>query len=106
MDCKEFEKLIPDFIGDRLEPRQLKKFIGHADACAECREELTIQILVMEGMARLEDGAAFDLSKEVETRLEEARRSVMTYDTLKCIEITMKFFALAGLTAIVLLLLF
>lgn len=106
MDCKEFEKLIPDFIEDRLEHRLLKKFIRHADACAECKEELTIQILVMEGMVRLEDGAAFDLSKEVERRLEEARRSIMTYNTLKCIEITMKIFALAGLAAIVLLLLF
>lgn len=106
MDCKEFEKLIADFIGDRLDHRQLKKFIRHADACADCREELTIQILVMEGMARLEDGAAFDLSKEVERRLEEARRGILTYDTLKCIEITMKVLALAGLAVIVLLLLF
>lgn len=105
MDCKEFEKRIPDFIENRLEQKLLKRFIRHAESCAECREELTIQILVLEGMARLEDGAAFDLSGEVETRLETARRSIKIYDTLKCIEITMKIFTLAGLAVIILLLL-
>lgn len=106
MDCKEFEKRIPDFIGDRLEHKDLKKFIRHEESCEECREELTIQILIMEGMARLEDGAAFDLSKEVEMRMEAARHSIAVYNTLKCIEITMKVFTLAGLAAIALLLLF
>ena len=35
-----------------------------------------IQFLVTEGMQRLEDGDAFDLQRELEIRLTEAKRKV------------------------------
>lgn len=37
---------------------------------------LVIQFLVTEGMQRLEDGDAFDLQRELELRLAEAKRKV------------------------------
>ncbi len=73
MTCKEFEKMIPAFIDRKQDFLDLKKFIGHMDTCSECREELVIQFLVTEGMQRLEEGDAFDLQNELESRLEEAR---------------------------------
>ena len=39
-------------------------------------QELVIQFLVTEGMQRLEDGDAFDLQRELELRLAEAKRKV------------------------------
>ena len=44
--------------------------------CPGCKEELVIQFLVTEGMQRLEDGDAFDLQRELELRLAEAKRKV------------------------------
>ena len=44
--------------------------------CPGCKEELVIQFLVTEGMQRLEDGDAFDLQRELEIRLTEAKRKV------------------------------
>lgn len=76
MDCKEFEKLIPDFIQQKLEYLDLKRFCGHVRECAECKEELVIQFLVSEGMARLEEGDAFDLNRELDKRLAEAERRI------------------------------
>lgn len=76
MECKEFERLIPDFIADKLDYPTLKRFSEHMDGCAECREELVIQFLVTEGIQRLEDGNAFDLQKELNTRMEDARRKI------------------------------
>ncbi len=73
MTCKEFEKLIPDFIGKKLDFLTLKKFTEHMEQCGECKEELVIQFLVTEGMQRLEDGDAFDLQYELDLRLEEAK---------------------------------
>lgn len=40
------------------------------------KEELVIQFLVTEGMRCLEDGDAFDLQRELELRLAEAKRKV------------------------------
>ncbi len=75
-ECKEFEKLIPGFIGRKLDFPTLKRFYEHWEHCGECREELSIQFLVSEGMQRLEDGNAFDLQSELEQRLEETRRKI------------------------------
>lgn len=76
MECREFERLIPGFIKRKLDYPTLKRFYEHREACAECKEELAIQLLVAEGMQRLEDGNAFDLQSELEQRLEETRRKI------------------------------
>lgn len=76
MDCKEFEKMIPDFIEHKLDFIAMEKFSKHREECPDCSEELEIQFLVAEGMLRLEEGDAFDLQNELETQLVEAKRKV------------------------------
>ena len=76
MNCKEFEKNIPDFIAGKLDFQTLQEFGEHMRECPGCKEELVIQFLVTEGMQRLEDGDAFDLQRELELRLAEAKRKV------------------------------
>lgn len=76
MDCKEFERLIPSFIERKMDFWVLKRFSEHMEHCPDCKEELVIQFLVTEGMQRLEDGDAFDLQKELEVRLLEAKRKM------------------------------
>lgn len=80
MDCKEFLKLIPDFLNRDLEYRTLKHFFKHALHCSECFEELNIQFLITEGMNRLEEGDAFDLNKELNKRLVEAKGKIRRND--------------------------
>ena len=59
MECKEFEKLIPDFIEETMDYETLQEFSRHIYDCEDCKEELTIQFLVWEGIQRLEDGVRF-----------------------------------------------
>ena len=54
MNCKEFEKNIPDFISGKLDFLTLQEFGEHMEKCPGCKEELVIQFLVTEGMQRLE----------------------------------------------------
>ena len=61
MTCKEIEKIIPSFLNDDLDTDDLREFMDHIVNCEECMEELSIQFLVLEGMARLESGNVFDL---------------------------------------------
>ncbi len=74
MTCKDIEKLIPQFLDDDLDNRDLADFLHHVDTCSECREELTIQFLVRVGMKRLEDGNTFNLNKELSVLLSDARK--------------------------------
>lgn len=100
MDCKEFEKLIPDFIAGALDYPTLKQFSAHMEECRECREELTIQFLVTEGIQRLEDGSAFDLQKELNGRMEDARRRVRFHGSFMRIGRVMEIAAVCILAAI------
>lgn len=74
MKCKDAVKLIPQFLEDDLDNRDLAEFLGHVDRCPDCKEELTIQFLVQEGMQRLEVGDTFNLSTELRHLLSDARR--------------------------------
>lgn len=76
MDCKEFEKLIPDFIEKKMDFLTLNQFNKHRKSCADCQEELSIRFLVSEGIQRLEEGDAFDLQKELHQHLEEAELKI------------------------------
>lgn len=102
MDCGKFEKMIPAFLNNALEYKDLKRFLKHVDTCAACKEELTIQVLVSEGMARLEEGSAFDLQKELGNRIEEAGKHIRFYRMLIYINITVLTAALlAAVTAFI-----
>lgn len=76
MDCKETNKMISGFLNKELSSKELNRFMEHLSQCPECKEELTIQFLVSEGMVSLEDGSNFDLQKELDKHLEEARRKM------------------------------
>lgn len=76
MNCKDYEKMIPDFIHEKQDYPKLKKFMEHTEQCEACKEELTIQFLVTVGLQRMEDGSAFDLQKELDMRLEKANERI------------------------------
>ncbi len=80
MTCKEFEKRIPDFIGKKMDYPDLKEFRGHMDSCGDCKEELSISLLVADGLQHLEEGDSFDFQKELDNRLEEADRKLRRND--------------------------
>lgn len=83
MTCKETEKMIPFFLQDDLETEELREFMEHVDGCDDCREELTIQFLVTEGMSRLEEGNVFDLQNELNYRMDEAGHALKRREGLQ-----------------------
>lgn len=82
MTCKDAEKMIPLFLEDDLETDDLRKFMEHIDQCEECKEELTIQFLVSEGMARLESGNVFDLQNELRYCIEDAGHALKLRESM------------------------
>lgn len=101
MECKEFEKLIPDFIEETMDYETLQEFSRHIYDCEDCKEELTIQFLVWEGIQRLEDGDVFDLHKELDLRLTEAKRKLNTYRHMQRITYSLEFVTILMLVGII-----
>ena len=93
MNCKEFERLIPDYVEKKMDYLTLKHFSDHMEHCPDCKEELVIQFLVTKGIERLEDGNVFDLQGELNQRLEEARRKVRLYGRISKIGLLLEILA-------------
>ena len=103
IECKQMEKLIPQFLDDDLDNQDLSDFLDHIDSCPECKEELTIQFLVRVGMQRLEDGNTFNLAQELERELADAKRKMHRRKTLVLVSYVLEI-SVAALFAIVILL--
>jgi len=101
MECKTFEKRIPDFLKRKLDYVTLKNFMDHMEQCPECKEELTIQFLMDEGLVRLEEGSAFDLKKELFVKLEEASKRIKRHDKMVQIGAFFEYMVMLGAAAFV-----
>ena len=82
MNCKEAEKKIPSFLQDDLDGSKLEEFVEHVENCSECKEELSIQFLVTEGLERLEEGNNFNLQEELLMKLEGAEHRINVHRML------------------------
>ena len=74
MDCKTAQSLVIPYINDQLSDEETEDFLEHIENCTDCKEELTIEFLVSEGLVRLENGAVFDLQKELSECIAAAER--------------------------------
>ena len=87
--------MIPQFLSDDLTTEELREFMEHIENCTDCKEELTIEFLVSEGLARLENGAVFDLQKELTERIATAERHLHWRENVH-----MLLYILEGLVAV------
>lgn len=105
MDCKDVNKLIPIFINDELNYRELEQFIDHIEACPECKEEMSIQFLVTEGMVRLEDGSAFDLNHELKNLMDISKAKIRVHKGMQYLGIGLEIIALVIILTVILVIL-
>ncbi len=94
MDCKQVTRFIPAFIEEDMAVRDLEPFLVHIDQCPECREELTIQILVAEGLTRLESGDDFDIKQEMERKVQRAKRKIKWHKDMEFLAFAIGFVVL------------
>ena len=97
MTCKEVEKIIPSFIDRTLDEDRLEELMEHMDTCQICKEEFSIQLLVSEGMERLECGSSFNLSHSVKRRMEMGRNQLRTKEKLNRILLFLEGMIVCGL---------
>ncbi|MCR4588468.1 MAG: hypothetical protein K5682_08685 [Lachnospiraceae bacterium] len=95
-----FQKLIPKFLADELNYKNLTAFVKHVRTCPECMEELTIQYLVGEGINRLEEGESFDLHEGLEEKLEAADDRLLLHRIMQTLIITAEALGVAAVVII------
>ena len=55
MDCKEAERLVQDYIKDRIPPKKLGEFIEHTCNCPSCYDELETYYTIHFAMKYLDE---------------------------------------------------
>ena len=82
MECKDFQKLINDFIFDKIEySEDLKEFLNHAKTCKNCGEELELYYTIRRGLG---DVKAPDGSEESVDATQELENIINFYDEYFC----------------------
>ena len=103
MDCKEVQKNIAAFMDEELDGRSAERFLNHIEQCPECREELSIQYLVKEGMVRLEEGGSFDLGKDLKNLIAGSYKKIKSQRIANACIYSMEFFAILAVIFILVL---
>ncbi len=83
MDCINYRMNMLPYLKHELSIKKTRKLLSHVESCAECKEELKVQFLVMEGMKRLEYGKTFHLEEEFEESLKASVREYNRRDTIQ-----------------------
>lgn len=79
MTCREFERLIPDFLEKKMDYQTLEEFVEHMNNCDSCKEELSIQFLVTDGLRALEEDSLISLDDNLRKRLDDTRKDLNRY---------------------------
>ena len=82
MNCQIFTKNIPAFLNNELDYDELNDFLEHVYECSECKEELSIELLIREGLNSLEKGNSFDLNSELLNQLQRSEHTLKNRDSL------------------------
>ncbi len=103
MNCKEAEKTIPSFLNDELDGDDLADFLEHIEECPECKEELSIQFLVSEGLEQLEQGNNFNLQEALVETLDSADDRIRINRALRHILFWLELAVAAAIVAAVII---
>lgn len=83
MKCEQYIKNINKYLNNDLEIDELRDFIEHVDECPKCKEELTIELLVKDGLKSLESGNAFDLNEAYRKRIVNSEHSIRRNESIQ-----------------------
>lgn len=81
-DCKKIEKMIPKYLTNKLTTYEMLPFLEHVKNCPECREEVTIQYMVTEGLSRAEIDNDYDLLAGFNARINESYKQIKAHDVV------------------------
>ena len=74
--------MIPAYLEDSLDPKPLQAFLEHIEDCPECKEELTIQFLITEGLSTLSNGDSYDLQSAMTDKVNRSHHDIDLHNRL------------------------
>ena len=101
--CRDAIHSIPHFMDHTLTKTELREFMHHIENCPECKEELSIQYLVKQGLEELDDNGPIDLQADLERTLSEAKDSIRKHIRFRNAAIIAELLAMVALIVVLVL---
>jgi len=102
MNCKQFQKYIPQFFAEELNIEETESFLLHVANCKECAEELETMHLLEVGLLQLDsDGRDenYDFKRLLKEKLDAAAKRCRKAHRARKVHNTIV--ALANITAVI-----
>lgn len=96
VDCKKIEKRIPLYLADKLSVYETLGFLNHISECPSCKEELTIQYMVSEGIDKAEKYNEYNLLGGLQEKIALSYGRIKKHDIMYFLS-TIFVFAAIGL---------
>lgn len=96
MNCKQFQKYIPQFIADELNIKDTEDFLVHVSECKECAEELETMHLLEVGLLQLdsdEKDVSYDFRELLRNKLAMAKKRCVKAHRAKRVRCAVVIFA-------------
>lgn len=93
MNCREFQKLIPDIIERKVRDGDLKSLLSHLESCKDCYDELEIYYVLQYGLGENDNKASMDFIGQLTRCIGRMKQR------LKVLERFWAFFVLIQITA-------
>lgn len=68
-DCKKAERMIPQFLADSVDDKVLSGLLAHYSSCPQCKEELTIEFMISDGLSQIDETGNFSLVERLNDKI-------------------------------------
>ncbi len=78
MTCNECQKLIPEYLNNQLNKKELEAFISHVRSCPVCYEELETYFIIALATRVLDESAevSYDIKDMLEQDLDDKEKTL------------------------------
>lgn len=80
MNCREFQKKIPDIINGKVPDEQLEDVIEHVDTCHDCYDELEIYYVLQYGLKDTDNKQSMNFVGRLDRKIKKMKRHLKHYE--------------------------
>lgn len=85
MNCREFQKIIPDIINGKIPDEQLEEVIEHVDTCHDCYDELEIYYVLQYGLKDTDKKQSMNFVGRLDKKIKKMKRHLKHYEVANAI---------------------
>ncbi len=97
MNCRDFQKMIPDIIDGNVSEEQLAPVLEHVEGCKDCYDELEIYYVLRCGLGDDDSGMPMNFVEQLEKNLAGMKKRSQRYSAARSVYVLSQLAAYAAI---------